>query len=124
MGTGFDLNEERATGRVDYVGKNKQRENRYNNQEKMLHIRHGVKVRHPRRVLHQHEGLQSSTDHVSTAWEKSLMHDQERINIPDEYKVKGADDGMIASQLGLVSTALDNFKQSKNKLSRVLNVGV
>ena len=61
------------------------------------------------------------TENASSAWEKALMHEQQRTEVPQEYKAK--DSGMVANQVGLVTTALDNFMKSKNKFERVAPVG-
>lgn len=49
------------------------------------------------------------------------MHEQQRVEIPQEYKPK--DGGMVANQVGVVTTALDNYTKSKGKFTRVTPVG-
>jgi len=85
-------------------------------------IKQGVRRRHPDRVLAQFSQIAKETSNAESVWEKSLMHEQERTEIPEEYK---ADDGeMIASQTGLVTTALDNYVHSKGKFERTVLTGV
>lgn len=89
---------------------------------KSFAIKQGVRRRHPTRVLSQYAQIVKETSNAESAWEKALLHEQERLDVPEEYKV--TDGGMVANQTGLVTTALDNFKRSKNKFSRTLISGV
>lgn len=84
-------------------------------------IKQGVRRRHPTRVLSQYAQIVKETSNAETAWEKALLHEQERLEIPEEYKTS---DGMIANQTGLVTTALDNYKRSQNKFERTMLTGV
>jgi len=113
MGEAFEQKQEIDTGRPRHTQKSNM-----SNRSKHFYIQQGTRMRHPERVLHQYKGVTATTDNVNSVYEKALMHDQERVSIPSEYKMSGAD-GMIAGQLGLVTTALDNFKKSKEKLRRV-----
>ena len=86
------------------------------NRNSMFSIKQGVRRRHPNRVLHQFQQVALETSNAETSWEKALMHEQTRTTIPEEYKAKDSD--MLVNQMGLVTTALDNFKKSKEKLVR------
>ena len=79
-------------------------------------IRQGVRRRHPDRVLAQFASIVEETSNAQSAWEKALMHEQQRTEVPEEYKAK--DEEMLANQVGIVTTALDNFKNSKSKFER------
>ena len=79
-------------------------------------IKQGVRRRHPDTVLAQFKAIVETTSNASSAWEKALMHEQQRVEVPEEYKAK--DEDMIANQAGLVTTALDNFMASKSKMER------
>lgn len=84
-------------------------------------ISQGKRRRHPDRVLNQFQTIKDETSNANSAWEKALLHDQQRIEIPQEYRAR--DNGMVANQMGLVTTALDNYTKSKHKLERVAPVG-
>lgn len=85
-------------------------------------IKQGVRRRHPARVLQQHAAIAKETSNAESAWEKALLHEQHRIEIPEEYKT--SDGGMIVNQTGLVTTALDNYSKSRGKFSRTVLAGV
>lgn len=84
-------------------------------------IKQGVRRRHPDRVLAQFAAIVDQTSNAQSAWEKALMHEQQRVEVPEEYKAKDAE--MISNQVGLVTTALDNFAKSKSKFERVYSMG-
>jgi hypothetical protein len=88
---------------------------------KIFQIKQGRRRRHPDRVLAQFKQIVDQTENASSAWEKALMHEQQRVEVPQEYKA--GDSGMVANQVGLVTTALDNFMKSKSKFERVAPVG-
>lgn len=96
-------------------GKNAREANR------IFQIKQGRRRRHPRRVLAQFEQIVKETENASSAWEKALMHEQQRVEVPQDYKAK--DSGMVANQVGLITTALDNYMKSKGKFERVAPVG-
>jgi hypothetical protein len=89
---------------------------------RMFNINQGWRRRHPARVLHQYNAINKTTESAETVWEKALLHEDERTDIPEEYKPKEHD--MVANQMGLVGTALDNFKRSKGRFTRSQPVGV
>ena len=84
-------------------------------------IQQGKRRRHPRRVLAQFAQIVKETSNAESAWEKALMHEQKRVEVPQEYKV--SDEEMVANQSGLVTTALDNYMRSKGKFERSTLVG-
>lgn len=88
---------------------------------RIFQIKQGKRRRHPDRVLHQFQVIKQETEHAESAWEQALLHEQERTEVPMEYKTK--DGGMVSNQMGLVTTALDNYTRSKGKLERVTPVG-
>lgn len=90
-------------------------------QNRIFQIRQGRRRRHPDRVLAQFQQIVKETENASSAWEKALMHEQQRVEVPQEYKAR--DSGMVANQVGLVTTALDNYMKSKGKFERVAPVG-
>ena len=85
-------------------------------------IQQGKRRRHPKRVLAQFAQIVKETSNAESAWEKALMHEQKRVEVPEEYKI--ADGEMVANQTGLVTTALDNYKKSKMKFVRESLVGI
>ena len=88
-----------------------------------LRIRQGLRRRHPGRVLNTYQGVRSTTSESSSLWEKALIHESKRIEMPREFKTVGDSDGMV-NQMGIVSVALDNYKASKQKFNRLHLVGV
>ena len=80
-----------------------------------FNIRQGFRRRHPQSVLHQFQGIDMSTEHANSAWERALLKEDERVDIPEEYR--SVDIQGIATQLGTVKTARENFKKSFPKLS-------
>lgn len=90
---------------------------------KMFAVKQGIRMRHPDRVLHNFSAAVTGTDNPESLWEQALMQEQNRINLPQEYRPEG-DSKMMVNQLGVVSTALDNYEGSKFKLDRVHMIGV
>lgn len=107
------------TGKYENTKTNLSRNARTAN--RMFQIRQGKRRRHPDRLLNQYQTIKEETTNANSAWEKALLHEQKRIEVPTEYKAK--DSGMVANQLGLVTTALNNYMKSKYKLERVAPVG-
>jgi hypothetical protein len=91
-------------------------------QQRTLSISQGVRRRHPDKVLHQYHTINRDTESAESQWEKALLHEDQRADVPEEYKIKQHD--MIANQMGLVTVALDNYARSKGKFSRTQIVGV
>ena len=50
-------------------------------------IKQGKRRRHPDRVLSQYAQIVKETTNADSVWEKALMHEQERVEVPEEYKV-------------------------------------
>jgi hypothetical protein len=94
-----------------------------NRADRILGISQGFRMRHPHRVLGQYDGVQKTTSTAASSYEKALLHETKRTEMPKEFKPKGDGDGMV-NQVGVVSTALDNFKASKGKFARMHLVGV
>lgn len=88
---------------------------------RIFQIKQGRRRRHPDRILAQFTQVMKETENASSAWERALMHEQQRTEVPQEYKAK--DRGMVANQVGLVTTAMDNYIKSKGKFERVAPVG-
>ena len=84
-------------------------------------IKQGIRRRHPKRVLHQYQGVAGGTENIESGWEKALMKGQKRATLSDEYKVDSS--SMLVNQIGVVSTALDNYKHSKGRFTRTVQVG-
>ena len=85
---------------------------------KSFRIVQGLRRRHPKRVLNRFHGVNSTSSESASLWEKSLIHETKRVDMPREFRVVGDSDGM-ANQMGIVSVALDNYKASRQKLSRL-----
>lgn len=88
----------------------------------LFNIQQGHRRRHPQRVLERYNAINDTTESAETTWEKALMHEDNRIDLPEVYKP--SDHEMVANQMGLVSAALDNYAKSKGKFTRSQVVGV
>lgn len=88
-----------------------------------LRIKQGTRYRHPNQVLNNFKGVTSTSSQSASLWEKSLIDSDKRVGIPKEFQVSGDSDGMV-NQMGIVSVALDNYKASKQKFSRLHLVNV
>lgn len=114
--------EEVATGRR-HVKENSRFQQQATQDMRHLFYQQGYRRRHPERVLGQYLGVTKTTTNAGSLWEKSLIHETKKSEMPHEFKVTDETDGM-ANQLGVVNTALDNYKASKNKFKRMHLVGV
>ena len=94
-----------------------------NKANKMLGIQQGFRQRHPHSVLGQYDGVMKTTSTAASSWEKALLYETKRTDMPKEFKVTGDSDGMV-NQVGVVTTALENYKASKSKFSRFHLIGV
>ena len=74
------------------------------------------------KVLSNFSTITNQTSNAESLWEKALMEDQERVEIPTEFKATDAH--MMVNQMGLAKTALDNFTKSKGKFNRQYISGV
>lgn len=86
------------------------------NENRKLNIVQGHRRRHPDHVLQQHAGLHESEgyDTAKTIWEQALEYDDERVDIPEEYRVE--ESKMLATHIGLENVATDAYKKKKNKM--------
>lgn len=108
------------TGRYEHT--NDQYTKASHKQNRRFAIQVGVRRRHPEKVLSQYHEINKGTESAQSQWEKALIHEDQRVEVPEEYKIKQHD--MIANQMGLVGIALDNYVKSKGKFSRTQIVGV
>jgi hypothetical protein len=106
-----------------HVNEKSKFQKRANKQNRMLQIKQGLRRRHPNRVLNQYQGIMKTTSSASSLWEKALLHETKRVDITKDFRPKDDADGMV-NQMGVVSTALDNYKASKNKFNRLHLVNV
>lgn len=82
----------------------------------------GVRRRHPDRLLQQHDGMiTSSKDNAQSYAADSLNFDQNRVQLPQEYKYDG-DSKMLANQFYLVQVAARNAKESREKLMNMVGI--
>ena len=89
---------------------------------RQFQIRQGIRRKHPLKVLSNFSTITNQTSNAESLWEKALMEDQERVEIPTEYKATDAH--MMVNQMGLAKTALDNFTKSKGKFNRQYISGI
>lgn len=78
-------------------------------------IRQGFRRRHPHRVLNQFTAVVQGSTNPTEQWENAMIEDTERAELPEWYKK--TNNAGYATQIGLVQTALQNFKKSKHKLT-------
>lgn len=79
-------------------------------------IQQGKRRRHPGHVLHSFAGIAASTEHAKNNWEQALQYENRRIEMPEEF-TPTTETEQVVTQMGVVQTALANWKQSKQKLS-------
>ena len=122
IGEELELKSEMETGRR-HIDENSAFQKRANKQNKMLQIQQGLRRRHPNRVLSQYQGIMKTTSSAASLWEKALLYETKKVDMPKDFRPRDDTDGMV-NQMGVVSTALDNYKASKNKFQRMHLVGV
>lgn len=72
-------------------------------------------------MLNQFTAVVQGSTNPTEQWEKAMLDDTERAELPEYYKkVKGEG---YANQIGLVATAFKNYQQSKNKLGAGVLIG-
>ena len=86
-------------------------------------IKQGKRRRHPYRTLNQYTALQNTTSNAAQHWEKTMMYENQRAQMPREFKTSGLDGGMT-TQMGIATLALENYTKSKEKLMRMYLAGV
>ena len=74
-------------------------------------------------MLNQFSAIKHGTTQAQTKWEKSLLDEDERVKLDDEYKWT-PDTSLMTNQMGVVRTALENFTKSKGKLKNTHIIGV
>ena len=107
-------------GKVD-TGKYRNKSDPYSRKQDLqnrgFNIRQGHRRRHPLRVLHQHQGMLSSSESARSVWEQAMQQDDERTKLPEIFKIDAMK--MMSTQVGLEAVAADNFKKKKNKMNRL-----
>jgi ribosomal protein L35AE/L33A len=122
IGEELELKMEMETGRR-HVNEGSKYQQRVRKQNKMLSIQQGFRRRHPNRVLNQYQGIVKTTSSASSLWEKALQYETKRVDMPKDFRPRDDTDGMV-NQMGVVTTALDNYKASRNKFQRMHLIGV
>lgn len=122
IGDEVTKNQEMETGRR-HVNEGTAFQTNANSANRTLAIQQGFRRRHPHRVLGQFDGVMKTTSTAASTWEQALLHETKRVDLPKEFRPKGDGDGMV-NQVGVVTTALENFKASKGKFSRFHLIGV
>lgn len=89
----------------------------------MFAIRQGIRRRHPDSVLHQFALMAEQTDPGRSSWEQAMVEENERIDMDQVYRDHNETEQTV-TQLGLVQTALANYKKSTEKLSSLHASGV
>jgi hypothetical protein len=122
IGDELDMRREMETGRrhINEGTKFQQNANRANRQ---LEISQGFRRRHPHRVLNQFDGIMKTTSSAAMTWEQAMIHETKRVDLPKDFRPKDDMEGM-SNQVGIVSTALDNYKSSRGKFERMHLVNV
>ena len=115
-------NSELETGRR-HVNEGTKFQRDANRKNRHFQIQQGLRRRHPGRVLNQFAGVYKSTSHAKNQWEQALLYETKRVDLPKDFRPKGDTDGMV-NQIGLVTTALENYKSSRGKFERMHLVGV
>ena len=116
------MKNERETGRR-HINEDTKFQQQANKNNRTLKIQQGLRQRHPDRVLNQYDGIMNTTSSASSLWEQALLYETKKVEFPKEFRPRDDTDGMT-NQMGVVTTALDNYKASKNKLGRMHLIGV
>jgi hypothetical protein len=90
---------------------------------RMFAISQGYRRRHPASVLQQYSVVVGSTDSGQSSWEEAMVHENERVEMDPVYTDLN-ESQQVVTQVGLVQTALRNFRKSKQKLSSLHANGV
>jgi len=114
--------QEMETGRR-HVNEDNKFQRTANRANRSLAIQQGVRRRHPHRVLNQFDGVMKTTSSAALTWEQAMTHETKRVDMPKEFRPRDDSDGMV-NQMGVVTTALDNYKASRGKFQRMHLVGV
>jgi len=114
--------QEMETGRR-HVNEDNKFQRTANRSNRSLAIQQGVRRRHPHRVLNQFDGVMKTTSSAALTWEQAMTHETKRVDMPKEFRPRDDSDGMV-NQMGVVTTALDNYKASRGKFQRMHLVGV
>ena len=61
-------------------------------------IKQGKRRRHPYRTLNQYHTLQNTNSDAKQHWEKTMMYENKRAQMPREFKTSGLDAGMTTQQ--------------------------
>jgi hypothetical protein len=101
--------ENTETGR-DTTGENKQ-SREWQARSIEFETLQGTRRRHPTRVLSQYTTIADTNQSPHTTWEKALEEENDVSNLPKVYTTQGQ---QMAVQLGVVQTAEENFRKSKN----------
>ena len=88
-----------------------------------LGIKQGIRRRHPKYVLGQYKTIREQTTKIQSAWEKALVDEDERVHLDKDYQWT-PETSLMSNQMGVVTTALDNYAKSKFKLEKTHIVGV
>lgn len=88
-----------------------------------LAIKQGLRRRHPAHVLGQYNQGLFNGNNPRYKWEDAIRRSEELSKIPDVY-AQANKFQEIPNQLGLVKTAHDNFKRSRERMSMCTPVGV
>jgi hypothetical protein len=87
-------------------------------------IKQGLRRRHPEHVLHQYrEETGQNNVKAFDQWTQGMQENNERTPVDGVYRAE-KDDRFWSNQMGLVTTALENYTNSKFKLERMHPVGV
>jgi hypothetical protein len=122
IGDEIERGQQMETGRT-HVNEGTKFQKNANRQNRSLAIQQGVRRRHPHSVLNQFSGITKTTSSAAMTWEQAMTHETKRVILPKEFRPRDDSEGM-ANQMGVVTTALDNYKASRGKFSRMHLVNV
>lgn len=122
IGDELDMRRELETGRR-HINEGTKFQRDANRDNRRLGIVQGLRRRHPHRVLNQFDGVMKSTSSAAMTWEQAMIHETKRVELPKDFRPKDDMEGM-SNQVGIVTTALDNYKASRAKFERMHLVNV
>jgi len=95
----------------------------YIDRNRHFQMKQGLRRKHPERVLHQFHGIAKTQSNAKEQWQKAMLHETKRAEMPHDFVVKDQDLGMT-NQMGVATISAKNYKDSKEKLMRMHLVGV
>ena len=92
--------------------------------QRQLFIKQGTRIRHPDQVLNQFATIVGDTGKsTKQKYLNVFRNETERATMPEVYKYRAKDDGMIVEQLGVADVARQSYERamapSNNRMNKL-----